>query len=88
MVLILPNFSLPFTLETDASAVPIGAVLSQAGHQLAFFSRKMSRRFQQSSVYVRELFAITEAIKKWRQYLIDRNFKIFTDQKSMKELLT
>jgi hypothetical protein len=40
-----------------------------------------------SSVYVREMFAITEAIKKWRQYLIGRHFHIFTDQKSLKSLL-
>lgn len=42
---------------------------------------------QRSSFYVQELFAITEAIKKWRQYLIGRHFHIFTDQRSLKELL-
>jgi hypothetical protein len=48
----------------------------------------MCSRLQRSSVYVRELYAITEAVKKWRQYLIGRHFHIFTDQKSLKELLT
>lgn len=42
---------------------------------------------QASSVYVREMFAITESVKKWRQYLIGRHFHIFTDQKSLKNLL-
>jgi len=86
-VLVLPDFTKVFQLDTNASAVAIGAVLSQDDHPLAFFSRKMCNHMQQSFVYVRELFAITEAVKKWRQYLIGRHFHILTDQKSLKELL-
>jgi hypothetical protein len=42
---------------------------------------------QSASVYVREMFAITESVKKWRQYLIGRHFHIYTDQKSLRNLL-
>ncbi|KAL0342902.1 UNVERIFIED_CONTAM: Retrovirus-related Pol polyprotein from transposon [Sesamum angustifolium] len=87
-VLTLPNFSLPFDLATDASNVAVGAVLSQQGHPIAFFSKKMCSRMQASSTYVRELFAITEAVKKWRHYLLGHTFRIFTDHKILKELMT
>jgi len=84
----LPDFKLPFVVEIDASAVAVGAVLSQTGHPLAFFSKKMNPKLQASSVYVREMYAITEAVKRWRQYLIGQHFKIITDQKSLNTLLS
>lgn len=35
-VLSLPNFNLPFILETDASNIGVGAVLMQAGHPVSY----------------------------------------------------
>ncbi|KAJ0958356.1 putative nucleotidyltransferase, Ribonuclease H [Helianthus annuus] len=88
VTLTLPNFSKPFDVTTDASNVAVGAVLSQGDHPIAFFSKKMCPRMQVASAYVRELYAITEAVKKWRQYLLGRKFNIFTDQRSLKHLLS
>lgn len=45
-VLDLPDFSLPFTIETDTLGVGLGAVLSQNARPIAYFSQKLSPRAQ------------------------------------------
>lgn len=87
LVLRLPDFSPTFYLDTDASDFGVGAVLMQDGHPLAFFSNKLGPRRRSASTYHKELYAIVEAIQKWRQYLLGREFVIWTDQKSLRELL-
>ena len=87
LVLTLPNFQLPFTVETDASGIGMGLVLSQDGHPIAFFSKPFNPKLLRASTYIRELFAITAVIKKWRQYLLGQCFTILTDHRSLKELL-
>ena len=88
-VLILPNFSEDFVLETDASdvGVSVGVVLLQRKHPMSYFSKKLSLRMQTTSAYVQELYAITETVTKWRQYLLGRRFIIRTYQKSLRALL-
>ncbi|KAL0447825.1 UNVERIFIED_CONTAM: hypothetical protein Slati_1910400 [Sesamum latifolium] len=43
---------------------------------------------QASSAYEREMYAIMEAVRKWRRYLLGHHFDIYTDQKSLKGLLS
>lgn len=38
-VLALPDFELPFVIETDASGMAMRVVMLQQGHPLAFFSK-------------------------------------------------
>ena len=69
-LLALPNFSLPFTLETDACATGLGAVLMQEGRPLAYFSKCLGPQNSAKSIYEKEAMAILEALKKWRHYFL------------------
>ncbi|GJU53978.1 reverse transcriptase [Tanacetum coccineum] len=68
-ILSLPNFDQVFVVEADASATGIGAVLLQNNRPISFFSRKLGPRMCVAATYQKELFAIVEAVYKWRQYL-------------------
>ncbi|GKF24373.1 putative mitochondrial protein, partial [Tanacetum coccineum] len=69
-VLALHDFIQEFVVDTDASGYGVGAVLSQKGRLVAYFSKTLATRARLKSVYERELMAIVMAIKKWRPYLI------------------
>lgn len=76
-----------FIIETDASGNGIGTILMQKGHPLAFMSRALSERYQQLSVYDKEIMAIIAAVQKWRPYLLGKHFIIKTDHQSLKYLM-
>nr|XP_027093474.1 uncharacterized protein LOC113713862 [Coffea arabica] len=86
-VLSMPNFELPFVIETDACEVGIGAVLMQQGHPIAFLSKALANQNLGMSVYEKELFALVLAVTKWKHYLVGHRFIIRTDHQALKYLL-
>jgi hypothetical protein len=82
-VLALPNFQLQFTVETDACAEGIGAVLMQQGQPIAYLSKALGQKHKALSIYEKEFIALIMAVEKWRPYLQRQEFVILTDHKSL-----
>ena len=85
-VLCYPCFKKGFTLQTDASAVGIGAVLEQDGHVIAYASRSLTSPERQYSVIERECLAVVFAVKHFRHYLLGRPFSLHTDHQPLQWL--
>ena len=83
-VLALPDFSSPFTLETDACGYGIGSVLMQKGRPIAYYSKTLGVKAASMSTYDKEALAILESLKRWRHYLLGSELMIETGQKSLK----
>ena len=79
-----------FILDTDASNLGIGAVLSQLqdGQEkvISYASKMLSDSQRCYCVTYRELLAIVVFVKQFRHYLLGRKFKIRTDHASLRWL--
>ncbi|KAL5250031.1 hypothetical protein ACHWQZ_G015941 [Mnemiopsis leidyi] len=87
-VLMLYDPGKPLKLDTDASSVGLGAVLSQQDKDgrerpIEFISRRLSKAERNYSQIDREALAIIWAIKKFHIYLYGTKFKLVTDHKAL-----
>ncbi|XP_078793179.1 uncharacterized protein LOC144987743 [Oryzias latipes] len=89
-VLYSPDFTRPFILQTDASAVGLGAVLVQEAegerHPVLFLSRKLLDRETRYSTVEKECLAMKWAIDSLRYYLLGRHFCLETDHRALQWL--
>lgn len=83
-VLAIPDFSLLFVVECDAS--DIGVLLMQNKHPITFESRKLKEVECKFSIYDKEMLAIMHALTKFRQCLVCNKFLVKTDHNSLKYL--
>lgn len=90
-VLGIPDFNLPFIVQTDASNVGIAAVLlqQQEGERrpIAYASRALSGPERNYSVYELEALAVLFAIEKFKFYLEHRRFQLETDNQALSWVL-
>jgi RNase H-like domain found in reverse transcriptase/Reverse transcriptase (RNA-dependent DNA polymerase) len=73
-VLLMPDQTKPFQIESDASKVATGAVLTQLDsngdrHPVAFLSKTFSETKRKYEIYDWELLGIIRVLKEWRHYI-------------------
>ena len=82
------NLSPCVEVYSDASLKGLGCVLMQHGRVVAYASRQLRPHEQRYATHDLELAAMVFALKIWRHYLYGVTFKIFTDHKSLKYIMT
>ena len=80
-VLAYPDYGRPFILDTDASDVGIGGVLSQRDDQgqervVAFASRSLSKAERHYCITRKELLAVIVFTQHFRPYLLGQQFTL------------
>ena len=78
-----PDFNKPFDIHTDASKRQLGAVISQNGKPIAFYSRKLNDAQTRYTTTERELLSIVETLKEFRNILFGQQLRVYTDHKNL-----
>ena len=82
-LLIYPDWNKPFEIHTDASDYQLGAVISQNGKPIAFFSRKLNKAQKNYTTTEKELLSIVECIKEFRNILFGYEIIVHSDHKNL-----
>ena len=86
-VFALPNFDQTFVLETVASDVGIGAVISQSfnGQEkpIAYFSRHLNKAEKNYPTSEKVLLAIVKSVEHFSKFLYGKKFIIRTDHRPL-----
>ncbi len=86
-VLAFPDYNVPFTLYTDASALRLGAILMQSdargkNRAIAYSSRTLNQAESNYSVTHQETLAVVWAFKHFRDIILGYPITVFMDHAS------
>ena len=85
-MLAIPYVGKPFEVYCDASHLVIGCVLMQEKKTVTYASRQLKVHEKNYPTHDLELAAVVFALKIWRHYLYGAQFRVFSDQESLKYL--
>nr|GEV72714.1 reverse transcriptase domain-containing protein [Tanacetum cinerariifolium] len=85
--LALPEGSKDFVVYCDASHKGLGVVLMQRGKVIAYASRQLKIHEKNYTTHDLELGSVVFAMKIWRHYLYGTKCTVFTDHKSLQDIL-
>jgi hypothetical protein len=85
-VLALSNLQHPFEIETDANRYTMGAVLMQYRKPICYHSETFNQAIVNHPTYDKELYALVQSVKKWKNYLLGKKTIIHTDHQPLQYL--
>ncbi|GJR14382.1 putative reverse transcriptase domain-containing protein [Tanacetum coccineum] len=86
-ILALPEGSDDFVVYCDASIKGLGAVLMQRMKVIAYASRQLKIHEKNYTTHDLELGAVVFVLKIWRRYLYGTKCVVYTDHKSLQQIL-
>ena len=86
LVLVLPDLHQPFEIEADASGFAMGAILMQGGKLICYHSEFFLGVVSNYPTYDKELYALVQSVKKWKQYLMGKETIIHIDHQPLQYL--
>ena len=87
-MLALPNLQKTFEVEADASNYAMGVVLLQDDKPIVYHFEMFSGPVLNYPTYDKELYALHQAVKHWRAYLLGKEVVVQSDHKPLLYLTT
>jgi hypothetical protein len=79
----LPYFSKTFQVRCDASGFAIATVLNEDNRLVAYFGEKLNESKRKYSTYDKEFYEIIQVVKKWRHYLVLKEFILYSENHTL-----
>ena len=83
LLLAYPDFNAPFEIHTAESKLRIGAVISQKGKPIDFYSQNINSAQQNYTTTEKELLYIVASLKEFRNILLGHQITVYTGNKNL-----